>query len=361
MTNAMITGWGRYVPPTILTNEDLEHLTDTNHEWIVTRTGIRERRISHVATTEMARVASLRALASAGLEPGDLDLIIMATCTGDTVIPSPAALLQAKLGAEGVAAFDMNAACSGWIYGLDVGGQMIRAGAHRRVLVVGAERLSHYLDFTNRNTAVLFGDGAGAVVLEATNTDAGLLTADIGADGAARELLWVPNVGTSGDRYQSEDRGAYGVVMDGPEVFKRAVRMMGEAATKVVTDAGFEVSDVDLLIPHQANIRIIDATVRRLKLSADQVYVNIDRYGNTSAASIPIALAEAVADGTVRPGSLLVFAAFGAGLTWAAAVVRWGERTEPIGLTDVDVPPPDGSVFDLLKSNIEFFGLGVSE
>jgi 3-oxoacyl-[acyl-carrier-protein] synthase-3 len=359
MTNATITGWGRCTPPTILSNRDLETLTDTSDEWIMTRTGIKERRISHVATSEMARVASLRAMAAAGLQPSDLDLIIMATCTGDTVIPSPAALLQARLGTGNVAAFDMNAACSGWIFGLDVATKMIKAGGHRRVLLVAAERLSHYLDFTNRNTAVLFGDGAGAVIVEATESDDGVRSTVLGTDGEAAGLLCVPNVGTSGDRYQDLNRSLYGVIMDGPEVFKRAVKAMGSAATEAIVAAGLSVDDVDLLIPHQANVRIIDATARRLKLDTGQVFVNIDRYGNTSAATIPIALSEALEEGRVHPGDNIVFAAFGAGLTWGAAVVRWGDRTTPIGTTDVELPSTDGDVFALLEQNVKFFGRGV--
>ncbi|HZJ48166.1 MAG TPA: beta-ketoacyl-ACP synthase III, partial [Acidimicrobiia bacterium] len=358
--NATITGWGRCAPPTILSNGDLEKLTDTSDEWIRTRTGIRERRISHVATSDLARVAALRALAAAGLEPSDLDLIIMATCTGDSVIPSPATLLQAKLGAGNAAAFDMNAACSGFVFGLDVATQMIRAGGHRRVLLVAAERLSYYLDFTNRNTAVLFGDGAGAVILEGTEGADGVQSVAIGSDGEAAGLLCVPNVGTSSDRYQSPDRSFYGVVMDGPEVFKKAVKAMGSAAARVVDDAGLALDDVDLFIPHQANIRIIDATARRLKLKPEQVFVNIERYGNTSAATIPMALTEALEEGKVRPGANIVFAAFGAGLTWAAALVRWGERTTPLGTTDADLPPTDADVFSLLAENVRFFGSGVS-
>jgi len=358
MANATITGWGRCTPPTILSNADLEKLTNTSDEWITTRTGIKERRISHVSTSDMAEVASRRAIASAGLEPSDIDLIIMTTCTGDTVIPSPATLLQAKLGAVNAAAFDMNAACSGWIYGLHVGGQMIQSGMHKRVLLVASEKLSHYIDFTNRNTAVLFGDGAGAVVLESTVADEGLLAATIGSDGEAASLLWVPGVGTSGDRYQGQDRSQYAVLMDGPEVFKRAVKAMGAAATEVVEAAGLELDDVDLLIPHQANLRIIDATARRLKLDSRQVFVNIARYGNTSAATIPMALTEAIEEGQVHPGDNIVFAAFGAGLTWAAAVVRWGSRVTPLATSDAELPPFEGDVFDLMKSNVQFFGKG---
>jgi len=356
MTNATITGWGRCAPPTILSNEDLEKLTDTSDEWVMTRTGIKARRISHVATSDLAVVASFRALAAAGLESSDLDLIIMATCTGDSVIPSPATLVQAKLGAVNAAAFDMNAACSGWLYGLDVATQMIRGGGHRRVLLVAAERLSYYLDFTNRNTAVLFGDGAGAVILEPTEGSDGVRSITIGSDGEAAGLLCVQNAGTSSNRYQSPDRSSYGIVMDGPEVFKRAVKAMGAAAIKVVDEAGLHLDEVDLLIPHQANIRIIDATARRLKLKPGQVFVNIQRYGNTSAATIPMALTEALEEGRVHPADNLLFAAFGAGLTWAAAVVRWGERTTPLGVSDAELPPAEADVFSLLEGNVRFFG-----
>lgn len=360
MTNATITGWGRCAPPTVLSNQDLERLTDTSDEWITTRTGIKERRISHVSTSDLGVVASRRALDAAGLEASDLDLIILATCTGDSVIPSPATLLQAKLGAQNAAAFDLNAACSGWIYGLNVATQMIRGGAHKRVLLVAAERLSHYLDFTNRNTAVLFGDGAGAVILEPTEGDDGIQSIAIGSDGEAAGLLCVPGVGTSSDRYQGADRSAYGVVMDGPEVFKKAVKAMGAAATSVIDEAGIDLDDVDLLIPHQANIRIIDATARRLKLKSDQVFVNIHRYGNTSAATIPMALTEALEEGRVHAGDIVVFAAFGAGLTWAAALVRWGGRTTPVRPSDAELPATDATVFELLDANLRFFGSGVA-
>ena len=355
MPAAAITGWGKCLPPTVLSNHDLEAVVETSDEWITTRTGIKERRISHVEVSDMATVASLHALAAAGLEPGDVDLIVLGTCSGDSIIPSTASHLQRKLGATRAAAFDLNAACSGFIYSLVVASRMIEVGMYRRVLVVGAEKLHHHLDFTDRSTAVLFGDGAGAVVVEATDEPVGLLSAELGLDGTATGLLQVPVDGTAG---RAGPRGPEdcGVRMDGPEVFRRAVTTMGDAAVRVVESAGLELDDVDLLIPHQANVRIIDAAARRLRLRHDQVYVNIASYGNTSAATIPVALTEALEEGRVRPGANLVLAAFGAGLTWAAAVVRWGDRVEPVAHSDAVLPRTDAGVWDLLRPNLDFFG-----
>lgn len=357
MRYAEITGWGKCVPPSILSNSDLEELTDTTDEWITTRTGIKERRIAHVNVSDLAVVASQQALAAAGLEPTDIDLIVLATCTADVVIPSAASLVQAKLGATNAAVFDLNAACSGWIYALNVGTQMVKGGGHDKVLIIGAEKLSHLLDFTDRATAVLFGDGAGAVVLEATDQPIGMQSVEIGTDGSVAGILCVPGVGTAGNRYQG-DPGEYAIHMDGPEVFKRAVTAMGEASARVVEEAGLSVGDVDLLIPHQANVRIIDATARKLKLAPEQVFVNIASYGNTSAATIPIALTEALDEGRIAPGANIVFAAFGAGLTWAAAVVRWGKRVEPLGVSEARLPPADRTARELLESNVAFYGDG---
>ncbi|MDX1690896.1 MAG: beta-ketoacyl-ACP synthase III [Acidimicrobiia bacterium] len=356
MRHATITGWGTCLPPTVLSNADLERLTDTTDEWITTRTGIKERRISHVEVSDLAAVAARRALAAAGLEPEDLDLVLLATCTPERLIPAAATHLQSKIGASKSAAMDLNAACSGFIYGLSVADAMIRSGGARRILLVGAEKLSYFLDFTDRSTSVLFGDGAGAVVLEAAEGEGGLLASELGADGDQADILCVPKSGTEG---RVEAARAAGVHMEGPAVFRLAVEAMGDASTRVVEAAGLTLDDVDVLIPHQANVRIIDATARRLKLDASQVYVNIASYGNTSAATIPIALAEALGEGRIRPGSNVVFAAFGGGLTWAAGVFRWGDRVEPLGTSDAALPPTDADVFELLQGNIDTFGRGV--
>ena len=356
MRNTTITGWGKCVPPTVLSNADLEQLTETTDEWITTRTGIKERRISHVEVSDMAAVAARHALAAAGLEPTDLDLVLLATCTGERTIPAAATHLQAKIGATNAAAMDINAACSGFIYALSVADSMIRGGSADRVLIVGAEKLSFFLDFTDRSTSVLFGDGAGAVVLEASDEEGGLLSFELGTDGTQAGILCVPHSGTEDDVARSQRNGVY---MEGPTVFRLAVEAMGDASARVVEKAGLSLEDVDVLIPHQANIRIIDATARRLKLDPAQVYVNIASYGNTSAATIPIALAEALEEGRIQPGSNVVFAAFGGGLTWAAGVFRWGSRVEPLGTSDAALPPTDATVFDLLQGNVDVFGKGV--
>ncbi len=355
MRHAVITGWGKCVPPATLSNADLEQLTETSDEWITTRTGIKERRISHLETSDMATVAAQHALAAAALEPTDIDLVIAATCTPDRMVPSAAAVIQHKLGATNAGAMDLNAACSGFIYALSVGENMIRAGGAERVLVIGAEKLHPWLNFTERSTAVLFGDGAGAVVLEPSDGEAGLLSFELGSDGSLSEILCVGNTGSEGD---ITDHGPPDLFMDGPEVFRRAVTVMGDASAHVIEKAGLTLDDVDLLIPHQANVRIIDATARRLKLNPEQVYVNIASYGNTSAATIPIALTEALEAGRISPGDTIVFAAFGGGLSWAAGVYRWGERVEPLGTSDAALPPTEKTGIDLLQPNIVYYGTG---
>jgi 3-oxoacyl-[acyl-carrier-protein] synthase-3 len=352
---AQITGWGKCLPPTVLTNSDLEKIVDTSDEWITARSGIKERRISHVETSDMATVAARRALAAAGREPEDVDLIILATCSPDTMIPGAAAMVEQKLGTRHAGAFDLNAACSGWIYALVVGSDMVRTGSHDRVLVIGAEKLHHYIDFTDRSTAVLFGDGAGAALLEPTDEPVGILASELGMDGEAAKCLYIPSRGTVGDPGQS-DAAEMGVRMDGREVFRRAVATMGDASVRVVKNAGLSMDDIDLLIPHQANVRIIDATTRRLKLDSSKTFVNIGSYGNTSAGTVPIALTEALEQRRIQPGANLVFAAFGAGFTWAAVAYRWGDRVEPIAESDAELPPTQATVWDLLEANFEFYG-----
>lgn len=356
MTNAVITGWGKCVPPAVLSNADLETVTDTSDEWITSRTGIKERRISHVEMSDLSAVAARRALAAAGVAATDVDLLLVATCSPDRLIPSAAATVQAKMGAVNAAAMDLNAACSGFVFALSTATQMIETGSMQTVLVIGAEKLSYWLDFSNRATSVLFGDGAGAIVLQASDEDAGLLSFELGSDGTARDLLCVPASGTEGTPDRTE---LPTIVMEGPEVFRRAVTSMGDASARVVEKAGLDLDDVDLLIPHQANLRIIDATARRLKLGPEQVYVNIASYGNTSAATIPIAITEALEEGKIEPGSTMVFAAFGGGFTWAAAVYRWGARVTPLGESDAELPPNDRTALELLAGNLAVHGSGV--
>ncbi|HLZ20655.1 MAG TPA: beta-ketoacyl-ACP synthase III [Ktedonobacterales bacterium] len=320
-----ITGWGMYVPEKILTNADFERMLDTTDEWITSRSGIKERHIAAASETAstMAIQAARQALERAGIEGSDLGLIIVATVCADYPFPSTANLVQHALGAQ-CGAFDLQAACSGFIYGLSTAHQFIANKSVKHALVIGVEVLSRVMDYTDRSTCVLFGDGAGAVVLSASDEPGGLLGYTIGSDGARPELLYVP-AGGSKEPITEEtlrERRNY-TKMQGSEVFKFATRIMGTAMEEALSHAGMTTDDMDLFIPHQANLRIIEAASKRLNLPSEKVFVNIEKYGNTSAAAIPIALCEAVEQGRVFPGAHLGVVAFGAGLTWAAAVVKW--------------------------------------
>ncbi len=356
MRNAEITGWGKCMPPNVLSNHDLEQLIDTSDEWITTRTGIKERRISHVEVSDLAAVAGMRALAAAGKTVEDVDLLLVATCSGDSIIPSTASLVQAKMGAFNAAALDINAACAGFVYGLVVGTNMIRGATNNTVLLIGAEKMHYLTDFTDRTTCILFGDGAGAVVLEPTDEPIGLLSSELGMDGSVGHILEVPVDGTAGDRVQPDPKNC-AISLKGQEVFRRAVTTMEESSARAVEQAGLQIEDIDILIPHQANIRIIDATARRLGIDESKVYSNIHSYGNTSAATIPVALTEALERGRIKPGANVAFTAFGSGLSWGSAIYRWGPRVEPMGESDVELPPPDRTTMELLQPNFDFFGL----
>ena len=353
MRHAAIIGWGAYVPPAVLSNNDLASVIDTNDEWITTRSGIKERRISHVSNSDMATAAARHALAAADLEAADMDLVIVATCSPDRAVPSVAAYVQRELGGLG-ATMDLNAACSGFVYALSVANGMIAAGTANRALVVGAERLSSFLDLEDRTTAVLFGDGAGAVVVEATDGDEGVLSSNLHSDGSLTEILTIRGAGTEG---VFDPDVPTTVDMEGREVFRNAVTRMGEGAVVAIDSAGLDVDDIDVLISHQANIRIIDATAKRLNVDSENVYTNIHAYGNTSAASIPIALSEALDQGVIKPGSLVAMVAFGGGLTWGAAIVRWGSRVDRLRTTDSGIPGTDQSGLDLLAARVQGLGL----
>jgi 3-oxoacyl-[acyl-carrier-protein] synthase III len=325
---AAITGWGMAVPERVLTNADLERMVETSDEWIVSRTGIRERRVvgPNDTTTSLSVAAARQALEVAKLTADDLDLIIVATCTPDQFLVSEACLVQGELGGR-AAAFDLGAACSGFVYALSTASQFIQSGTYRRVMVIGADTLTRFVDYSDRSTCILFGDGAGAVILEASTEERGLLSTVLGADGGGYKHLYIPGWGA----FVPESAGIFPeyrpyLQMNGREVFRFAVTVMGDAAVEAVEKAGLGFEDIDMLIPHQANLRIIDAAARRLNLSMDKVWVNLDRYGNTSAASIPIAMVEAARAGKLREGANLVLVAFGGGLAWAASVVRWGTK-----------------------------------
>lgn len=324
---AGIAGLAVEVPEQILTNADLERMVDTSDEWIRTRTGIEQRRVAgpDTAASDLAAAAARKALVQAGVAPEEVDLILVATVTGDMPFPSTACFVQAKLGCHRAAAMDLQAACPGWLYALVTGEQFIASGVYDTVLVIGVEVLTKVTDFTDRSTAVLFGDGAGAAVLQPARPDRGLLSAVLGADGTAAELLMLPAGGSrSPASAETVANRQHFIKMNGPEVFKIAVRAMGDAAVQVLEKAGLSQDDIDLVVPHQANLRIIDATVKRLGVPPERVVVNIDRYGNTSAASIPIALSEAIAEGRVNDGDTLLLVSFGAGMAWAAVALRWG-------------------------------------
>ncbi|OWA33724.1 3-oxoacyl-ACP synthase [Saccharibacillus sp. O16] len=321
-----VIGTGKYVPERILDNAELEKMVDTNDEWIVSRTGIRERHIAapEQATSDLAYEASLKALASAGIQPEELDLIIVATITPDTSFPSTACILQEKLGAKKAAAFDLSAACSGFVYSLAAATGFIQNGMYNNALVIGADTLSRITDYTDRNTCVLFGDGAGAVVLGEVAQGRGFQSFDLGAEGAGGDLLKLP---AGGSRLPSSPETLEGkqhfISMNGRDVFKFAVRVMGTATEEVLRKAELTKDDIDLFIPHQANIRIIQSAMQRLNLSEDRVMINVDKYANTSAASIPLALVEAYEEGRIQEGDRVVMVGFGGGLTWGGAALIW--------------------------------------
>jgi 3-oxoacyl-[acyl-carrier-protein] synthase-3 len=321
-----ITGTGMYVPERVLTNHDLEKLVETSDEWIVERTGIRERRIAapDQASSDLALIACQRALAMANVEAANVDQIVLATTTPDRILPSCACTLQQKLGATKAAAYDMFAACTGFIYGLGLARGLIGARVADTVLVIGVETLSRIVDYTDRNTCVLFGDGAGAAVLQACETSVGVHAVDMHSDGELGEVLEVP-AGISANPASDHTVAAHEhyIRMQGKKLFPFAVRSMEDATRRCAEAAGWSPSDIDLFIPHQANLRIIEGVRERLGLPADKAYVNIERYGNTSSASIPIALDECVRAGRLKPGDKLAMAAFGGGATWGASAMTW--------------------------------------
>jgi len=321
MTRAKISGVGSYVPPKIVTNDDLSKTVETSDQWIRERTGITERRVSdeNTATSDLALIAAQKALASAKVAAEEIELILVCTCSPDSLFPSTACILQDKLGAGSAAAFDLSAACSGFNYGLATASSFIESGKYKKILLVGADTLTKYLDWTDRGTCILFGDGAGAVVLEATTENQGVLASWLKAEGSLGKYLTMPG---GGSRDPEEKNGRF-IRMDGKEVFKFAVRILETSIYEVLKIGALNLSDIDLFIPHQANIRIIDHVTKKLGLPKEKVYVNLQKYGNTSAASIPIALDEAFAEGKIQPGNLLILSGFGAGLTSCANIIRW--------------------------------------
>ena len=326
MKKARIIGTGSCVPDKVLTNSDLEKFLDTTDEWIVSRTGIRERHIASEGefTSDLATRAAERALEMAGVQGEEIDLVVVGTITGDFPWPATACLVQKNLGATGAAAYDVSAACSGFVYALDAAARRIETGVSKKALVIGAEVLSRAVDWEDRNTCILFGDGAGAVVLEGQEGEHGVLSTHLHADGSYWDLLYQPGFGS---RFPASEAGIKDrlpfLKMQGNEVFKVAVRSLTEVAQEALAANGMTTADIDLFIPHQANRRILEATARRLGLDDEQVYINVDRFGNTSGASIPLALDEANRAGRVKAGDIVLLDAFGGGFTWASALLRW--------------------------------------
>jgi 3-oxoacyl-[acyl-carrier-protein] synthase-3 len=348
MTYAAITGWGSCMPPAVLSNADLSTFLDTSDEWIRTRTGMRERRVSHVSATELAVVAAQRALACAGLDAADLELVIYASCSNDEQVPNSASGVQLALGARRASAMDLNTACTSFLYGLSAATAMIRTGVVRNAVVIGVELISPYMDWDNRNVAVLFGDGCAAVVLQAADREEGVLGEALGCEADARQILRVRGMGCT---YANR-----GVVLgdtqwdfDGQEIYRRAVHGMIRASKAVLEKCGVGPDQLDLVVPHQANLRIIDAVVSRLGVPMDKVMLTVERYGNMSAATVPVALVEALSEGRVRPGALILMPAFGAGLTLCAHLVRWGDRVAPIATSDASLPQCERSALDIVN------------
>ncbi len=323
---AHITGWGTAIPERVLTNAELAKMVDTSDEWIVSRTGIRERRIASEEQTSasLAAEAALAALQVAGLKPADVDLIIVSTSSPEHTFPATACLVQDRIGANNAGAFDLSAACSGFIFGLHLASQSIRTGDIRNAIVIGTETLSRLVDWKDRNTCILFGDGAGAFVLQAAEEPAGILTGVMRSDGSGADLLSLPAGGSRHPISQKViDAGLHYIQMNGREVFRFAARVMNQATEEVIQKAGLKLDDIQWIIPHQANLRIIEAAARGLKYPMERCVINLDRYGNTSTASIPLATVEAIQDGRLKAGDQVVFVGFGAGLTWGAVLVKW--------------------------------------
>jgi 3-oxoacyl-[acyl-carrier-protein] synthase III len=351
MTSAAVTGWGKCLPPAVLSNADLATFMDTSDDWIGSRTGIHERRVSHVGLTELARVAALRALAAANLDPAAVELIVFGTTSFEDQAPNQASGLQQQLGATRAAAMDVNTACTSFLYAWSTANALIRTGVVRNALVIGGEVITRFMDWSNRNVAVLFGDGCAALVLEACDRDEGLLAEKLGCDIGGRDALVIQGMGT---RYADFER-RYGMtnwIFEGQEIFKRAVTGMAQASVNLLSAQGISREQIDLVVPHQANLRIIEAVAKRLDMPMDRVFVNIQRYGNMSAATVPVALVEALEEGRIKPGALLLLPAFGAGLSWCAHLVRWGDRTQPLSVSDASLPPAPRTALELVQALI---------
>ncbi|MCE2899702.1 MAG: ketoacyl-ACP synthase III [Gemmatimonas sp.] len=346
---AAITGWGEGLPPAVLTNDDLSTFLETSDEWITQRTGMKERRVSHVSAIDMATLASRRALACADLDPAALELIVYGSCSPDEQVPNSASGVQLALGATRAAAMDVNTACTSFLYGLSSATAMIQSGMVRNALVIGVEYISPFMDWSNRNVAVLFGDGAAAVVLQASDTPSGVIGTVLGCDAEARQTLRVRGMGCS----YVKGGLTYGDTLwdfDGQAIFKRAVHGMSDACARVMQAAGVTASDIDLVVPHQANLRIIEAVAKYAGVPMERVMLTVQRYGNMSAATVPVSLVDALKEGRVQPGSLLLMPGFGGGLTFGALLVKWGERVTPRRESEAALPPATQTALEMVNA-----------
>ena len=355
---AEICGWGSYVPPMVMSNADICKIVDTSDEWIYSRSGIKRRHYSHVSTGEMAWLACERALASSGHNAMDVDLIILGSTSPEEYCPNTASLIKNQLGATKAAAFDLNSACTSWFYGLNVASDMIKAGSIRSALVVGSERISLAMDWQKRESCVLFGDGAGAVLLRATDEPVGLTRAFMSCVPNTRECLHLPSWGLSPLHFT--DDIYVSLNFEGQEVFKNAVKGMADAIETVLRSEKLNTADIDLFIPHQANMRIIQALSKRIEFPMEKVIVRIDEYANTSAASIPLAMCDALDASQIKPGMTILVATFGAGLTCGAGVIKWGQRVSSVNKSSKKIPDYDGSIFDLMEDSFKYYGVDAS-
>jgi 3-oxoacyl-[acyl-carrier-protein] synthase III len=348
LSHAAIVGWGKCLPPSILTNQDLATFLPTDDEWITTRTGMKERRISHVRGIELAIVAARRAIACAGMSGEDIELVIYGSCSNDETVPNSASGVQQRIGAARAASFDVNTACTSFMYGLSIGSSMIKTGIVKNALVIGVELISQYMDWDNRNVAVLFGDGAAAVVLQASERESGVIAEKLQCYADARQILRVRGMGTMYANLGVQF-GQTRWDFDGQEIFRKAVQGMSEASLDVMHRAGVTMDDIDLVVPHQANLRIIDAVAKRAGAGPDKLFLTVQKYGNMSSATAPVALVEAVEEGRVPPGGLVLMPAFGGGLTLSSHLVRWGERTTPIDPSDAELPPCSKTALEIVN------------
>jgi 3-oxoacyl-[acyl-carrier-protein] synthase-3 len=348
VTHAAIVGWGKCLPPLVLTNQDLATFLPTDDEWITSRTGMKERRVSHVPGIELAITAAQRAIACAGMDGKDIELVIYGSCSNDELVPNSASGVQQRIGATQAAAFDVNTACTSFMYGLSIGSSMIKTGIVKNALVIGVELISQYMDWDNRNVAVLFGDGAAAMVLKESQSESGVIAEKLQCYADARQILRVRGMGTMyanlGVLY-----GQTSWDFDGQEIFRKAVQGMSEASLDVLRKAGVSIDQVGLVVPHQANLRIIDAVAKRAGAPAEKVFLTVQKYGNMSSATAPVALVEAVEEGRVKPNSLVLMPAFGGGLTLSAHLLRWGERLTPLKESNAQLPPTTKTALEIVN------------